>query len=159
MMGKCFIKLSPLIYEQIWGAEIDDSRFFLENGQLTDEKMDISNIPQTVEMNSPRDSRPFHQQRAVLLTHESTRERYISRIINGLSIGSLIANTSDQHAKKRLQDAAKFVGSMDKAKERNRKAKEKRNRMTVEEKELELQIRKKKRKKIGNWSIRNVLSY
>ena len=87
--------------------------------------MDISNIPQIVEMNSPRDSRPFHQQRAVLLTHESTRERYISRIINGLSIGSLIANTSDQHAKKRLQVAAKFVGSMDKAREKQKSQRKK----------------------------------
>ena len=116
--------------------------FFLENGQLTDEKMDISNIPQTVEMKIW--FKTFTSTKgSVINTRIYKRKIYISRINNGLSIGSLIANTSDQHAKKRLQDAAKFVGSMDKAKERNRKAKEKRNRMTAEEKELEFQKERK----------------
>ncbi len=96
LIKKSYTEVTAAVLEIMNQATASDVEFFLQHGQLTEEQMTRSGIPiWDGDRNIPRDNGVLHHQRAVLLTHDATRERRQAYLNNGLPLGATIADCAE----------------------------------------------------------------
>jgi hypothetical protein len=94
----------------------------LDHGELTEEQPTHSFIPTIKgEKSTPRHEIPLKTQRAVVVTHKESFQRYLDQMNKGLQIG---VTTSDPQEKEDLQKAVQLLSAnIKKAAKIERKAK------------------------------------
>lgn len=147
LMNQCYTTLTPEVLKTLRAAEDANVEYFLEHGYLSEEQMTLTGIPICDgERGIPRDQAVLHHQRAVLLTHDATRERHQEYVNRGLPLGDTIATAAmPKEQKAQAQKDIKLVARVtasEKKKEDNRLRKEQ---QTEEEKAEEKEANRIKR--------------
>jgi hypothetical protein len=142
LMSQCYKKVSHNDLQELLKNEDEHIAIFRETGMVPGEDLNQGDIP--TNSDKERDHLPIQNQRAVLITHEATRERHINRMNNGISIGTAIVDAVNRQERDEIATAAKIV-----RREQNRltNLEEKRNRralLTSEEKLAEKAANKKR---------------
>lgn len=154
IMSQCYKKMTREELENLHQRTDDAVDFFRAHGYLSEEQMDLSEIPDNdPDRNVPRDQGALHHQRATCLTHRETVDRREARANAGLPLGNLITDSSDTNEeKKKKQRAIQLVARRRQKEERAAKEKERIAKMTPAElllekqqKEREKQVRKKRK--------------
>jgi len=139
MMKQCYTEVSPQILEIMRNATPGDVAFFLQHGHLTEAQMTKSGIPiYDEERSTPRDESVLHHQRAVLITHDATRERRQDYINCGLNLGSAITASNKPKAEKfQLKKDAKLISTLQKREQKKEAEDFRKGNMTEQELEQE----------------------
>jgi hypothetical protein len=107
--------------------------------------MNKSNIPSCEDDDGPpRDERAIHHQRAVLITHPNTLQRYQEYHNRGLDLGNAVLAVDNSKQKKRLKQAIKRKATKSNTEKKKAEEKERRSKMTKEELQLEKEENKMK---------------
>ena len=122
IMSRCYKDISADDLENMKATTESDLMFFLINGYLSEEQLDKSNIP-VFEDNGKvlRDQKQLSNQRAVLISHPQSRNRYTEYMNQGLPIGDVVLKASSGKEKKELKNAIKIVATVEKRKIRAEK--------------------------------------
>lgn len=127
IMDQCYSEITHEDFEAMKEATDMNVEYFLKHGQLTEEQLTATGIPEFEvkkgDNTVPRDKRVLNHQRAVLLSHPETIDRYTEYVNKGLPIGETIVQVKDRSERKELMEAAKIVGKEKKKKESAEKRK------------------------------------
>lgn len=146
IMQQCYKELSLEELEEIKYHTDDDVQYFKQHGHLTEEQLDLGNIPtHEDDVRIPRDQRPLWNQRAALISHPETIARELDRINRGLPIGTALQDCSTPAERKELEKAIQIVKNDDKRIKKNEENRNKRALMTVEEKTAQKALQAEKR--------------
>jgi hypothetical protein len=145
IMSQCYREISNEALGAMKDATDANVEFFLKHGQLTEEQLDSTGIPQ-FDVNdegkaTPRDKRVLNHQRAVLLSHPDTIDRYTEYVNRGLPLGDTIIQLPQGQERKEMAAAAKLVekDNRKKASEEKRKLEATRKaQLSKEERDAEL---------------------
>lgn len=122
IMSQCYKDVDQEMLNKLLLSTNAHVEYFLDHGQLTDEQLDASDIPQSPTKKSvPRDERAIYNQRAVIVTHFSTVDRYQTHVNAGLNLGTTITACRDPVEKKNLKNAAKLVAASQKKEDKKKK--------------------------------------
>lgn len=77
IVERCYTDVTDEQLELMKNSTEKDVQFVRQHGYLSEEEMDKSGLPKVIdESNStPRDERPSHNQRALVISHQETRNR------------------------------------------------------------------------------------
>ena len=119
-----------------------DVALFKEHGQLTEEQLDnskIATIPNDKAI--PRDQRPLQNQRAVLVSHKETLERFVTYENRGLEIGQAILQTASGKERKEYRVARNIVAKHQNREKKKKENQEKNSQLTPEQKKQQAAVR------------------
>ncbi len=119
---------------------IRDIDLFLEQGYLTEQQLEASEIPTNDDSN--RDQAPIQNQRAVLITHPRVRDRHRERQNNGLDLGDLILDSDTRGQRQQFKEAATRIGNIEKATSRKEEAQKLKDSKTKAELNAEKELKK-----------------
>ena len=146
LMRQSYATLTPDLLETMRAAQDGDVDFFLQHGQLTEEQMTRSGIPVfDAERGVPRDQSVLHHQRAVLLTHDATRDRRAEYINCGLELEPVAVDQtmSKDEADQRKKDI-KMLGTLQKRDQKKAQEAERIAGLTAEELAAEKEAKKQR---------------
>ncbi len=141
LMKQCYIPITPQLMTTFMNATNDHVKYFLQHGHLTELVMTQAAIPVfDADRDTPRDDSALHHERAVLLTHDATRERRQNRLNSGLQLGDLISGGKLAKAdSKQLKQDAKRIQALNRQDEKKKQEKDRWNAMTPAEQQAEKQ--------------------
>ena len=115
-MGQSYRSISPQELQDMKKATPGDQKFFLAHGYLSGAQGAL-----------------VHQ-RAVLLTHQETIQRYLVALNRGLDIGTaLIDGQTSKVGQRELQNAVKRVARLDNAQKKKEDEKQRKTLLTAEQ--------------------------
>lgn len=148
LMGQCYGKIPKEVLDQMHESVDDNVEYFLTHGELTEAQLDATNIPEFIaDKGTPRDQRVLNHQRAVVLSHPDTINRYTEYVNKGLPIGDKIIEVPSGSERKQLTDAAKLIEKDNKKKAAAEKRKQealRKSNLSKEEKALEMAEKRRK---------------
>lgn len=119
VMNLCYRKPSKALLSHLKSRTTEDVEFFLTHGQLTEAQLEAAGIPKHEDDTGiPRDCRHLNHQRATLLNHSETIQRYQAYYNKGLDLGNVVTNCEQPQEKKELKQAAKNISQKEKIENR-----------------------------------------
>lgn len=156
LMRQSYATLTTDLLETMRTAQDGDVDYFLQHGELTEEQMTLSGIPIfDAERGVPRDQAVLHHQRAVLLTHDETRDRRMEYLTGRLELEAVpVAHNMSKEEEEQRKNDIKLVSRQQKLKRKKEQENERIAGLTevelAAEKEAKKQRLKTNREKRAN---------